>query len=190
MRTLSKREHRVLAIGVLLAVILAFYVGAVRPYMVAFWDYKRDIGELQERLVRFDAIAATREDIVARLEGLRADLQASSYYLKDETAALASAELQQHVKRAVGDGGGRLLSTQSLNDPGQSGVRSTTLKVRMRGTSVTLLRVFHRLESGQPLMVLDNVAVQATGRGRNDQVGEEKLDIHFEITGFLRPSAV
>ncbi len=189
MRALSKRESRVVAVGLLIAALLLFYLGIARPYVSTYRSYQQTVETLQERLARFQAIAATRDDVVRRLEQLHDDPQLARHYLQEESIALAAAELQQYVKRTIGDGGGRLVSTQSINTLNLAGVRSATIKVRMRGASDAILRVFHRLESSHPLVVLDNIIVQSTRRGRRARQGGENLDIRFDLTGYVRPAA-
>lgn len=185
MRTLTASQSRALAIALLVVVVLAGYLGLVRPYVETYGSYREDIAMLQDRLVRYRAVASMRDVIAERFAQLRDDPSMAVNFLAQETPALASAELQQYVKRAIGQSGGGLVSTQVVPSEQKAGIVEATVKVRMRGSSDTVQKLFYRLEAGRPLVFIDNVSLRTTGR--SGVAKGQHLDVRFDLTGYLRP---
>jgi len=187
MRTLTARHSRALAIALLVVVALAIFLGLVRPYVAAYGSYHEEIATLNDRLARYRAVASQRDVVVDRAVQLRDDPSLAVNFLAQETPALAAAALQQYVKRAIGQSGGGLVSTQAVPSKETTGIVEATVKVRMRGNSDTIQKLFHRLEAGHPLVFIDNVSLRATGR--QGLAKGQHLDMRFDLTGYLRPPA-
>lgn len=192
---LPASRRQLLAVGILLIFLLILYLFLVRPYLEAYNEHESQLITLQERLQRYQSVAGSRALIEQRLKEVANNPQTRDFYLSQETVALASAELQQLVKEAVVSSGGRLISTQIVQHQTQNSTPPVTVKVTMRGTIEAVHESFHRLESGRPLLFLNDVTVRgiATARysarrryRRSSNADEEgpALSVSFELTGY------
>ncbi|MDH3281121.1 MAG: type II secretion system protein GspM [Gammaproteobacteria bacterium] len=175
--------QRSIALGLLVLAVAVLYLGLVRPYFDTYRAVRENIATLTERLQRYQAIAASRSDVMQRTRQMRASRDLKKGFLNSKTPTLASAELQQYATRAIGQSGGQLLSTQVIPPKDDAGMVAATIKIGMRGTSQTLQKLFHALERGAPAVVLDNLSV----RNRQRRGAAEVLDIRFALTAYLRP---
>ncbi|MDH3639910.1 MAG: type II secretion system protein GspM [Gammaproteobacteria bacterium] len=175
--------QRGIAVGLLILAVAVVYLAVVHPYLDTYRDYRANIATLTERLQRYQAIAASRSDIMQRIRQVRGSRELKQSFLNSKTPALASAELQQYATRAINQSGGQLLSTQVIPPQDDSGMVAATIKIGVRGTSETIQKLFHALERGRPMVVLDNLTV----RNHQRRASKEALDIRFALTAYLRP---
>lgn len=197
-RNLTPKQSQGLAIGLLILAILAAYLSVVRPYRQAYVGYQEQLASLQERLARYRALAASREAVLEQLKQLGDSPQLKEYFFSEPTTALASADLQQHVKQAIVSSGGRLVSTQVLEIRSQEGAVPVTVKVSMRGPIEAVQQLFHTLEASQRLLFVDSVTLRQQSRRRRriarrpNQaviVAGPELGIEFELTAYARLTA-
>jgi general secretion pathway protein M len=186
--SLTPVQSRALALALLALLLGGLYLGAVRPYLERYHSSGAELVLLQERLAVLQRVVASRDAVSARLERVAALEARQQGYLTGETAPLASAELQEYVKQVVLASGGRLISTQAVPAELQAGLVPLTVKVAMRTDTEGLQRVIHALESGRPLLFLDNVVVRSLGAGRvrAGAATGESLDVRFDLTGYMR----
>jgi len=189
-RRLSPLQSRTLAVGLLLLALSLVYTGLIGPYLGAFAESRDRIANLQYQLVRHRAMIDRRGELSERLEQLRALPQFTSFLLTQSTPNLAAAELENRVRNAVAQREGRMLSMQMVpTTPTPEGLLPVTITINAKGTIETVHSLFHTLESGSPLLFLDNVEVtQARGsRSRYPRMTTPpQLDIRFNLTGYVR----
>lgn len=192
-RALTPVQSRVLAVAILILALAALYALVVWPLLSQHRAYDEAIADLSYRLGQYRRIAvqgAGLEEALARVEQRQA---ASSYYLKSTKAALASAELQQHVKAQVDAHAGELVSSQVVPTESEEPFPSVALRVHMRGDIRTLRAVLHALEASSPIVFLDEVFITQAAR-RRQRRGEEAepnpLDIRFKVTGYTRQESI
>jgi len=190
MISLTQTQGRALAIALLLLTLAVCYLLLIRPPLAAYRASQQEIEQLQERLLRYRAIAAQRTAHEKELEQLKLRQTAQDYFLKSETNALAAAEMQDYVKTIIGESGGELVSMRVFPVAAYGRFSSVSIRVQMTGNIETVLLVFHALESGQPFVVIDEVYVQPQRRrtGRGGPI-EERLDIRFKLSGFQKAAS-
>lgn len=171
------------------------YAVVVAPILALYTESGQEVTQLSERLSRYRRIAQTAPRVEAALEELRALQSASDYYLKNDRASLASAELQQAVKSVINASGAKLVSSQTVRRQGGGGaLPQVSIKVHMRGDVASLREVLYELEAGQPVLVLDDVFITASPARRyarsQASKGAGTLDVRFKVTGYLRGEGV
>jgi hypothetical protein len=178
MLQVSVRSRRRAAALVLAALAAGLVYGAlVRPIIDWHRRYDERFSSTSLRLAQMRRVAAEGAQTRKLIEERRRANPAKHLYLQERNAALAAAELQDLIKRAVTGGRGELISTQVV--PRES-AREITVKVRLRGTVSTLQRTLHELEGDFPMLFVDHLSVDsATG----------DLVIGFDVTGYTRESA-
>jgi general secretion pathway protein M len=188
MARLTLAQRRLLALGVL-ALVVTLSVGlVVGPVVAQHRYYDGRIAELREQLERLTAMARTRTRSEQALKYMKQHGPVQRYYLQSRSESLASAELQQHAKRAIERNSGQVVSTQVLASQRFGNAAVATLRVSMRGDIKALQRVLHELETGRPILFLDQISI--VGYGANvaqaRMAREPELTIRFDMSGYLR----
>jgi putative lipoic acid-binding regulatory protein len=185
---MSATQQRFLALALLCLALLFFYFGLPRPYMEAVSVMENEISELQDKLSRYRAIGAQRDELQEQVSRLLADNRINASFLQQKTPALAAADLQRLIKLKISESGGDLLSTQSLGNSQSGEYLGISVKVVMRGSSQNLYQLFSRLERQQPLLRIDKLSiVRARTYAAVSSVIPEKLMINFTVTGYIWP---
>ena len=189
MDTIDPRLRRLLAIALLVGAVTVVYLIAIYPLVQTYRGYTQRIAVLQADLSRYQRVALRGREAEANLHQLTRKAPRQAYYLQGGTVALASAELQQYLKRVVAASHGELISTQGMSRQGAEGLASVALRVQIKGDLDALLNMFHTLEGGTPVVVLENVVVAAQPSRHNAATGGARagaLDIRFDLVAFLR----
>ncbi len=186
--SMSAAQQRILALALLCLALLFFYFGLPRPYMSAVSQMENEISELQDKLSRYRAVGAQRNELQEQVKGLLADQRINASFLQQKTPALAAADLQRQIKMKISESGGDLLSTQSLGNSQIGEFLAISVKVVMRGSSQNLYELFSRLEGQQPLLRIDKLSiVRARTYSSVSSSIAEKLMINFTVTGYIWP---
>ena len=137
------------------------------------------------QLARFEARLAQRPMLERALAELQTRTDVRSSYIQGQTLGLGGANLQQLTKGLIADAGGALLSSQIATPPSEPPLQMLVNKVRMRGDTEAVLKLAHRVETGEPALFLQNLVVRgARARARRKAVG--KLDIQFDLVGYMQ----
>ena len=187
----NRLAQRLLAIGLLIALLGALAAGIGWPVWLANQVRAGQIAEQQRLLGQYRRIAAEGAGLkreLARLEQWHTD---SKLRLRAKTEALAAAELQRIVKQQATAHGGRLVRTQTLTPKQEGAFAQVALKVHLSTDMNGMLKTLHGLESARPLLFIDNLSVRSSRsrrRGRNTRkvLAEVNLEVTFEVSGFMR----
>ena len=187
---LSSGQQRSLALSLLVVCVALLLSIVIVPLVDALVSYDENIEDLQFKLLRFKRIAAGREKVLTHLETLKNRQGDEGHFSDRETAALASADLQQLIKTAVIDAGGRLISTQVVPEIEEDHFIRTSVKVRMSGDTSALRNVLYEIESARPMLIVDNLTIR-TVRGRRDRrtrklLPSNELNVNFDVSGYMR----
>lgn len=194
MASLSARSRRAVAVGLLAAVLLALYSFVAAPLLASYDHNRRTAAQLREALGKYQEIGREIPDLQKRLEALHRQGATGAGYLEGQNEALAAAALQERLKSAVQQTGGRLNSIQVLAKTG-SGDHPTAHRVAVRGQMQMSLgglqRVLYALESGPPYLFIDNLDIRplVAARGAPAPEADGLLDVHFDVYGYMRGGA-
>lgn len=186
---LTPIQNRLLALALLFLVLAGIYLVAVNPLLTLHRYYRETTEQSEDRLVRYQRLAAHREALEQRLSAIQRMRSAQDFYLRNTSPTLAAAQLQEQVKQVIAANQGTLLSTQILPEKPEGQLVRVTVKVAMRGTIETLQRVFHGLEGGTPFLFLDDVFIRAYSLRRGNQMTVSEMEIRFELSGYIRAGA-
>ena len=190
----EENQHRWLALGLLLGIVLLLATVVVAPLISAANDYREQAEELRFRLQRARQIVARKQSVAENLEKLKRQQQALGFLSSRDTVALASADLQQFVKNAIADAGGQLNSTQVLPVTELDGLQKIAVKVRMKGSIEVLRHVLHEIETSVPLMRVEQLDIRPVRGRRNRKTRRleptNELNINFQVVTFMRAQAL
>ncbi|HTO85829.1 MAG TPA: type II secretion system protein GspM [Methylomirabilota bacterium] len=165
---------RLAALLLLAAVIAALDVFVVEPLTAAYARTDQAIEEARELLARYDRLGAARDDLAGG------------------TDALAAAQLQGRLKTLVESSGGTIGSMQTLPTVSEQDLKRVAIRLEMSAPLLPLLRVLQGLETGVPLLFVDNMDVQSRLiqlGGTDDAQQEPVLAVGFDVYGYLPPAA-
>ena len=182
-------ENCMRSLAILLLLLIVIFSIVLLPWWQKMEFYADQIETLASQITKFESMQARKPGLEKQLQTIRQHLNRNNYFLTADTPALAAADLQQRVKLAVETNGGQLVSTQNMTNPKDEKLVEVIIRVRMNGGGDVLAKVLHNLESGKPLLLVDNLTVRSNkrykGRGR-DRVVEFHQDTNFDLIGFLR----
>lgn len=186
---LSPPTRRVLAIGILILVIALPYWLMVRPILDEFARIDSEIAEQHERLGRLTSIAARLATLESQRDALARGGNRAEGYLTGSSEAIVAADLQNRLKTLISNAGGKLASTQVLPATDEAGFRQVSVRVRLNTSINGLSTLLYELETGEPLLFIDNLDVSTRqDRPRTGETeGESDLSVTFDVYGFLRP---
>ena len=179
---------RLAAVLLLLTVLLGVYTLLVEPIIVGYDATSQDIEEARDQLARFERAAAMRPALLKQIKEFEAQQNALGYFLRGATDALAAADLQDRVNDLIAGKGGTLQSIQPMPGVEEEGLMRITLRVQMTGTTDTLFDVLYALESGSPVLFIDELDVQnrSSVRAGSDASGDAGiLTVAFDLSGYL-----
>lgn len=190
MNTLSKYQSRYLALGLFVVAVSLVVAAMCWPWLATHASQAAELEHKQRQIAVYSGLAASEGSMQQQLTSLQRRNPAAGFYVTGETPALASARMQQYVRQVVDQNGGELISTQVKG--GDEGTEnSTSLSVHLRTDMGSLPQILYMLESGKPLLFLDNMTisarlVRATSAGSPPRVS---LDMNFDVTGYLQEEA-
>lgn len=189
--------RRAAAVGLLVLVAVAFWRFAVEPVWRGWRDDAEAVAAHRDAIGRFRGLAAAREDYASALAEIRRQSGRSDALIRAASATLAAADLQQRVKALVETAGGTLVSAQPGEGAAAGPFTRVDLSVRMLITIDALQKVLHDLESGAPLVVIDELQIPSrqsrAARRRGRQVVQPEtgtqLDVRLKAAAFVAVTA-
>lgn len=187
----DKLKDRLAAVFLLLLVIGLVAMFMVRPIWARYASNRDLIADLEHKVARFESIATRQTDLEQQLATVRQSINLDELTLQADSATLAAADLQERLKAAVQAAGGSLTSTQILEPEKVASFDRVSVNVRMTGTTPAVQRSLYALESGGPVLVVDDLLVvtrRTTVRLGNRRSAKQQdwLDVRFKVSGFYQ----
>jgi len=189
MLNMTPRFSRISAILLLLSLAGFVFLVAVKPVIAKYQANRQTIESLRDRLGHYERIADRRRPLEQEIQRLKSTQRTDQYFLKNRAEALAAAELQTRISKVVAAAGGTVLSTQPLSMITTELLPKVRLRVRMTGDINTIQKMLHQLESGTPVLRVDEISINSqTGFARR-AAGKEiapVLNVQFDLSGYIR----
>ncbi len=180
----------------LIALALAYFVGAHWWFTAPHLAIAGEMRDLREQEVDYRRKSAARRDIEKSLAAVRAAEASSAAFLPEPDFDAAAAGLAQRVDQIVAD---FARSAQTCQVLGKTPMRGTeeepfervVMTVRLRCSFEELAPILHKLESGQPMLFVDETQIARWAGYRDPQTGKalSTLDVRFNVYGYLRNKA-
>jgi len=178
-----------LVIAILLVYLLVFHW-----FVLRHGEYAEEIGDLRTQLHRFQVVASRRESLQLDLSQIRNSQKDADLFFDhpefDEAAAAMSGSIGDMV-RTHADDSCQIVSRQPVRPRVQERFQKVTVNVRMRCDADDFLKILYEMETGMPLMLVDDLNVirpRTRRRSRSAaKVAEQgELDIRFNVSGYLK----
>ena len=183
---LDAKQQRQLAIGLLVLAVIAFLGVTAGPVWYANASRQAALDQAQERLQRYEQIAARDTELLPQYEALRQVQKSAGNQLRSDTAAVAGAELQRRVKDITAVHQAQIVSTQILPVASEEGFVRIALRVRLRGVLPSILRSLYDIETNDVHMFLDNLSLRNNAAGlRQRQLLNRPMEAEFDLIAYM-----
>jgi general secretion pathway protein M len=182
---LKPAYSRALAILLLvLAIIIALAI-PLAPFILMHLHYDEAIDAMQTRLELYRRVAAQAPELQKALDALNAK-DGRRFFLKNTAPNLAGAELQDLLRAAIENNGGRITTIQSsARDEGR--FRQIGVNVQLFANTPNLQKILYAIETQQPYLVVENMTIRPLNafRGFKPAPGiEPEVSLQLDVVGF------
>lgn len=186
----NQQMQRWLAVGLLILVILIVSMVTVVPVVSKSMQLNETKKTLIFRLQQYERILAKKDAVVESISKIKSQNNEQGYFNAQATDALASAEMQNFIKKAIVDAGGQLSSTQAIPVSNKDDFSRITVRVRMTGNSEVLRAVLYKIETSTPLIIIDQIDIRPI-RGKRNMTTHKiepsnDLNVNFQAVSFMR----
>jgi general secretion pathway protein M len=183
-------SQRWLAVGLLIAVVLVIILVVIVPVVNKAMELHDAKDNLVFRLQQYERTLAKKDAVIASMDTIKQRHEEQGYFNSQNTDALASAEMQEFIKKAIVDAGGQLSSTQALPVSNKGKFSRITVRVRMTGNSEVLRAVLYKIETATPLIIIDQIDIRPM-RGKRNRTTRQiessnELNVNFQAVSFMR----
>ena len=185
-RPLTPRQRRALAIGLLFVVVFLTLALLLAPFLLLHRHYDLAIDSALDRLERYRRVSAQAPEYQKAFETLRAK-NGRRFYLRNTAANLAGAELQDLVRAAVENNGGRITTIQIATPRDDGRFRQIGVNLQLFATTPNLQKILYAIETQQPYLMVENLTVRPLNafRGFRPAPGAEpEVSVLLDVTGF------
>ncbi len=187
---LSNSQRRWLALSLLILVIVIFVMMVILPIVNEASQSKQKIDNLTMRLQRYKQVAAGKKQVIEKLGVLKAGQRKNNQFFKEQSYALASAELQQLVKDAISQVGGMVTSTQVIAAKSEGQFAQVGIRVQLSANIAALKDILYKIESTRPILIVDSLRIRSS-KGKYDRklrkrVETDQLTITLEVSGYMQ----
>ena len=189
----DQRNSKTTAIMLLVIALLLVYLLVFHWFILRHGEYAEEIGDLRVQLNRFQTVASQREALQVRLSMVRNSQKDADLFLEDpefdEAAASMSGRLGEMVRSQANESC-QIVSRQPVRPRVQERFQKVTVNVRMRCDAEDFLQILYSMETGTPLMLVDDLNIirpRTRRRTRNAQPeAQGALDIRFNVSGYIK----
>jgi general secretion pathway protein M len=183
---------RAAAAGLLLLLLLGVDEFVLEPYWRAWSEAQESIAASRTLLAGFQRSAAERPGLESQLRALDGSTVPPQPGLIEATnAPLAAAGLQSSVKAIFETAGGQVRSVQDLPTTRIGSFHQVTIRLDVAVATEGLQKALYRIESSQPYMFVDNLAIRAPEPQRmpGPRPAGNELSVRLEVYGYIRAAA-
>ena len=185
-------QQRALAVGLLVVVTLIVILVIIVPLVSMKMEFKDTKESLVLKLQQYERILAKSDAVTASMQNITSAQETQEYFNRQATDALASADMQEFIKKTIVEAGGQLSSTQALPVINKENFKRITVSVRMTGSSQVLRAVLYKIETSEPLIIINQFDIRPMRGARNPVTRQmepsNELNINFQAVSFMRSS--
>ena len=183
---LPARQSRALAVGLLALAVLLTLALLLVPFVLLHRHYDAAVEALQERLDVYRRVAAQAPELRKALDALRTR-DGHRFFLRNTAPNLAGAELQDVVRGAIENNGGRITTIQIAQPREDGHFRQIGVSVQLFATTPNLQKILYTLETQTPYALVDSITVRPLNAFRGFKpppVAEPELSVMLDTSGY------
>ena len=182
MKPLNPRERRIVALGILVALLALVWLALVNPVLHGFSKRKEEREQLRATYVTGQRLLAAIPAWRMQAEQQRASAVRFSYAAP--TDALASDLLRERIAQVVNARGGVLKAAQEI--PADNAGGWVEVRADLQMTMNQLYESLKRLENEDPYVAIDSVSVVADEAFKTGHLAP--MDVRIEVSAQFRPA--
>lgn len=185
-RSMTSRQQRLIAAGLLVFALALLSAIVLVPLTLLHRHYNNAIDTFQDRLDTYRRVAAQQTELKKALEELKAK-DSKRFYLKNTAINLAGAELQDLVRAAIENNGGRISTIQVANAKEEGRFRQIGVSVQLFANTANLQEILFALETQQPYVTVENMTIRPLNafRGFKPAPGTEpEVNVQLDVAGY------
>jgi general secretion pathway protein M len=142
-------------------------------------------------LARYNQLEADVPALQRQLASLR-DSATAKAFLPDAASGLRVAEMQGALQKMASTAGATLRSSRTLPQTAEEGYYSVGVELELAATSPVLAGLLHSIETAEPIILVDRLAVQVpeNGAGAKTADGQPQLNVSLRVVSYARSAAV
>ena len=182
----SPRSTRALALLLLVIAVLLALAVVVGPVLLLHHHYDVAIAQTRDHLDRYRRVAAQAPDTKKALDAMRAK-NGRRFFLKNTAPNLAGAELQDIVRAAIENNGGRITTVQIIAPKEDGRFRQIGVNVQLFATTPNLQKILFAIETQQPYLIVDGLTIRPLNafRGFKPAPGAEpEVSVLLDVVAF------
>ena len=183
---LDPKRQRALALVLLLFAVTLGLALLLGPVLLLHRHYDTAIASLGDLLERYRRVAAQAPEYRRALEAVRGK-DGRRFFLKNSAPNLAGAELQELVRAAIENNGGRITTSQNQGPRDEGRFRLIVVSVQFFATTPALQKILHAIEAQPPYMLVENMTLRPLNafRGFRPTTGQEpEVNVLLDVVGF------
>jgi general secretion pathway protein M len=183
---LPPARARALAIALLVLAVAGALALLVVPLLLLHQHYDTAIESLTTRLTTYRRVAAQAPSLRTALDSVRAK-DGRRFYLRNTAPNLAGAELQELVRAAIENNGGRITTTQNIAPRDDGRFKQIGVNMQFFATTAALQKVLTALESGPPYLVVENLTLRPVNAFRGFKPGpgqEPEIVVQMDVVAW------
>ncbi len=187
----SPRSNRALAVLLLFVAVVLALALLIAPVLLLHHHYDVAIDGMRDHLDRYRRVAAQAPETKKALDTLRAK-NGRRFFLKNTAPNLAGAELQDIVRAAIENNGGRITTVQIVAPKEDGRFRQIGVNVQLFATTPNLQKILYAVETQQPYLVIDALTIRPLNafRGFKPAPGvEPEVSVLLDVVAFSNTEA-
>jgi Tfp pilus assembly protein PilO len=179
MRTLERREKKLIALLIAVALVSTLWLVVIAPVAGGFIERAQERDDLRTEYARDMRLSAAYPTWRAEMDAQTASRD--DYAIGAATQSLATGTLTTHVKQLVLESGGTVKSIQPLEGASQDEVR---IRANLQLTMEQLYRTLKKIETGVPYVVVEYFSIAADSAVQSGRLGP--MDVRLDISAKSR----
>lgn len=182
----SPRSSRALAVALLVIAVLLALAVLIGPVLLLHHHYDVAIAGMRDHLDRYRRVAGQAPETKKALEALRAK-NGRRFFLKNTAPNLAGAELQDIVRAAIENNGGRITTVQIIAPKEDGRFRQIGVNVQLFASTPNLQKILYAIETQQPYLIVDGLTIRPLNafRGFKPAPGvEPEVSVLLDVVAF------
>ena len=185
-RKLPAKRRRLLAVALLVVAVVLVLAVLLGPLLLLHKHYDDTIAELTDRIERYRRVAAQAPEYRKALDVMR-EKNGRRFFLKNNAANLAGAELQEQVRTAIETNGGRITTSQNQGPKDDGRFRQIVVTVQFFASTPALQKILYAIEAQPPYLTVENMTLRPLNafRGFRPAPGQEpEVNVQLDVAGY------
>ncbi len=173
MGNLTLDYRRLAAWGAVLALVLVLLSAVLGPVVARHREYDAEIARDRQVLDRLTRLEVSRDRIREAARRYREEDLASLVYSQEMPPAQIALDVQKRVTQILDKSGAEVKTVASFNLPAED-FQGSGIKVTFTGSLEAVASALHEIESGRPLLVVEEMDIKPLMQGRMARSAEQQ----------------